>query len=137
MRRIKRRAQRRVRVRRFCYPLFSGCLRVLLLGGWFYFDRWELSGLERLNAASEIIAEGSKAELILSSGECVMLGKGQLDSVWMHEGMEVHSTEGRVSYTGERLCREKCDTEELQYNILRVPRVVSIRLCWVMGLRCV
>lgn len=97
----------------------------------------ELSGLERLNAASEIIAEGSKAELILSSGECVMLGKGQLDSVWMHEGMEVHSTEGRVSYTGERLCREKCDTEELQYNILRVPRVVSIRLCWVMGLRCV
>lgn len=34
----------------------------------------------------------------------------------------MHSTEGRVSYTGERLCREKCDTEELQYNILRVPR---------------
>ena len=27
-----------------------------------------------------------------------------------------------MSYTGERLCREKCDTEELQYNILRVPR---------------
>ena len=119
---VKRRAQRRVRVRRFCYLSSAVASVFLLLGGWFYFDRMELSGLERLNAASEIIAEGSKAELILSSGECVMLGKGQLDSVWMHEGMEVHSTEGRVSYTGERLCREKCDTEELQYNILRVPR---------------
>ena len=119
---VKRRAQRRVRVRRFCYLSSAVASVFLLLGGWFYFDRMELSGLERLNAASEIIAEGSKAELILSSGECVMLGKGQLDSVWMHEGMEVHSTEGRVSYTGERLCREKCDMEELQYNILRVPR---------------
>ena len=111
-----------MRVRRFCYLSSAVASVFLLLGGWFYFDRMELSGLERLNAASEIIAEGSKAELILSSGECVMLGKGQLDSVWMHEGMEVHSTEVRVSYTGERLCREKCDTEELQYNILRVPQ---------------
>ena len=119
---VKRRVRRRVRVRRFCYLSSAVASVFLLLGGWFYFDRMELSGLERLNAASEIIAEGSKAELILSSGECVMLGKGQLDSVWMHEGMEVHSTEVRVSYTGERLCREKCDTEELQYNILRVPQ---------------
>ena len=134
---VKRRVRRRVRVRRFCYLSSAVASVFLLLGGWFYFDRMELSGLERLNAASEIIAEGSKAELILSSGECVMLGKGQLDSVWMHEGMEVHSTEVRVSYTGERLCREKCDTEELHTIFCGYRREVSIPLCWVMGLRCV
>lgn len=119
---VKRRAERRVRVRRFCYLSSAVASVFLLLGGWFYFDQMELSGLERLNAASEIIAEGSKAELILSSGECVMLGKGQLDSVWMHEGMEVHSTEERVSYVGERQCGEDSLSVELQYNILRVPR---------------
>ena len=32
---------------------------------------------------AEIIASGSKAKLNLSDGECVILGKGQLDSVWI------------------------------------------------------
>ena len=40
----------------------------------------------------------------------------------MHEGMEVHSTEERVSYVGERQCGEDSLSVELQYNILRVPR---------------
>lgn len=120
---VKKCCKKRLRVRKWRRVSVVAASVLLLWGVWFY------SGTEFLSSGdvvteegAEIIASGSKAELILSDGECVILGKGQLDSVWMHEGMEVHSTEGRVSYTGERLCREKCDTEELQYNILRVPR---------------
>ena len=96
---------------------------LLLWGVWFLFrDRVLVEWGCVDGGGAEIIASGLKAELILSDGECVILGKGQLDSVWMHEGMEVHSTEERVSYVGERQCGEDSLSVELQYNILRVPR---------------
>lgn len=120
---VKKRCRRRLRVRRLWYVSSSVASVLLLFGVWFYFEKMESSGFDRLVATnSEIIAVGSRAELILSSGECVVLGKGQLDSVWMHEGVEVHSAENRVCYTGERLCGVESESAELQYNILRVPR---------------
>ena len=96
---------------------------LLFFGGWFYSETNLLSNFDNVTEKdSEIIVSGSKAELILSGGERMILGKGQLDSVWMHEGMEVHSTEDRVSYVGERPCGKEGQPVELQYNILRVPR---------------
>lgn len=122
-RQVMKRCRRRELLRRWRYASVACILVFLLVGAWFYSKVDVLSGLDSLMGInSGIYASGSKAELILAGGERVMLGRGQLDSVWMHEGMEVHSTEDRLSYTGERLCEESGMSVELQYNILRVPR---------------
>ena len=120
---VKKCCKKRLRVRKWrCVSVVAASV-LLLWGVWFYSGTEFLSSGDVLTEeGAEIIASGSKAELILSDGECVILGKGQLDSVWMHEGMEVHSTEERVSYVGERQCGEDSLSVELQYNILRVPR---------------
>ena len=120
---VKKCCKKRLRVRKWRRVSVVAASVLLLWGVWFYSGTEFLSSGDVLTEeGAEIIASGSKAELILSDGECVILGKGQLDSVWMHEGMEVHSTEERVSYVGERQCGEDSLSVELQYNILRVPR---------------
>lgn len=120
---VKKCCKKRLRVRKWRRVSVVAASVLLLWGVWFYSGTEFLSSGDVLTEeGAEIIASGLKAELILSDGECVILGKGQLDSVWMHEGMEVHSTEERVSYVGERQCGEDSLSVELQYNILRVPR---------------
>ncbi|RHR80815.1 FecR family protein [Odoribacter sp. AF15-53] len=120
---VKKRCRRRLQVRRWRNVSVAAASILLFFGGWFYSETNLLSNFDNvMEKDSEIIVSGSKAELILSGGERMILGKGQLDSVWMHEGMEVHSTEDRVSYVGERPCGKEGQPVELQYNILRVPR---------------
>lgn len=108
---VRIRCRKRLRMRRLWRVSVVAASVLLFLGVYFYHESSFLS-----HDVDLPMMPGAKAELILSGGERVMLGRGRLDSVWMHEGMEVHSTEERVSYFGEVCC------EELQYNILRVPR---------------
>ena len=63
-----------------------------------------------------IVPGEAKAELILAGGERLFLGTEVQDSVLKQPGAEVHASGEHLNYVkGE-------ETQEIQYNILRVPR---------------
>lgn len=114
-RKVKRCCVKRERNRRFRY-VFAVAASVLLFFGASVYYVTCLSSSDIEEGVDLPMVSGARAELILSGGERVELGRGRLDSVWMFEGTEVRSTEERVSYSVET------SVGELRYNTLRVPR---------------
>ena len=114
--RVRAVCRKRARRRRI-YRLGGVAAAVLLALGVGY-DVWMREPqLDKMPLVHEVIVPGeAKAELILAGGERLFLGTGVQDSLLKQPGAEVYASGEHLNYVkGE-------ETQEIQYNILRVPR---------------
>lgn len=89
---------------------------LLLLGGVWFLVHDESSPKKVVVVQSTIEPGATKAELILAGGQRVWLGENNVDSVFEESGVQIYSTGKCLNYTGGD------NSDEIQYNILRVPR---------------
>lgn len=103
--------------RRRIYRLGGVAAAVLLALGVGYYVWMREPQLDKMPLVHEVIVPGeAKAELILAGGERLFLGTEVQDSVLKQPGAEVYASGEHLNYVkGE-------ETQEIQYNILRVPR---------------
>lgn len=112
------RAVCRKRARRRRIYRFGGVAAAVLLAlGAGYYVWMREPQLDKMPLVHEVIVPGeAKAELILAGGERLFLGTEVQDSVLKQPGAEVYASGEHLNYVkGE-------ETQEIQYNILRVPR---------------
>ena len=114
--RVRAVCRKRARRRRI-YRLGGVAAAVLLALGVGYYVWMREPQLDKIPLVHEVIVPGeAKAELILAGGERLFLGTEVQDSVLKQPGAEVHASGEHLNYVkGE-------ETQEIQYNILRVPR---------------
>lgn len=114
--RVRAVCRKRARRRRI-YRLGGVAAAVLLALGVGYYVWMREPQLDKMPLVQEVIVPGeAKAELILAGGERLFLGTEVQDSVLKQPGAEVYASGEHLNYVkGE-------ETQEIQYNILRVPR---------------
>ena len=114
--RVRAVCRKRARRRRI-YRLGGVAAAVLLALGVGYYVWMREPQLDKMPLVHEVIVPGeAKAELILAGGERLFLGTEVQDSVLKQPGAEVYASGEHLNYVkGE-------ETQEIQYNILRVPR---------------
>lgn len=114
--RVRAVCRKRARRRRI-YRLGGVAAAVLLALGAGYYVWMREPQLDKMPLVHEVIVPGeAKAELILAGGERLFLGTEVQDSVLKQPGAEVYASGEHLNYVkGE-------ETQEIQYNILRVPR---------------
>lgn len=114
--RVRAVCRKRARRRRI-YRLGGVAAAVLLALGVGYYVWMREPQLDKKPLVHEVIVPGeAKAELILAGGERLFLGTEVQDSVLKQPGAEVYASGEHLNYVkGE-------ETQEIQYNILRVPR---------------
>lgn len=89
---------------------------MLLLGGSWFLVHDEFTQRKSIPVKSIIVPGTTKAELILAGGERVWLGENNIDSIFEESGVQIYSTGKCLNYAGGD------NSDEIQYNILRVPR---------------
>lgn len=114
--RVRAVCRKRARRRRI-YRLCGVAAAVLLALGVGHYVWMREPQLDKIPLVQEVIVPGeAKAELILAGGERLFLGTEVQDSVLKQPGAEVYASGEHLNYVkGE-------ETQEIQYNILRVPR---------------
>ena len=114
--RVRAVCRKRARRRRI-YRLGGVAAAVLLALGVGHYVWMREPQLDKMPLVHEVIVPGeAKAELILAGGERLFLGTEVQDSVLKQPGAEVYASGEHLNYVkGE-------ETQEIQYNILRVPR---------------